>query len=246
MSFDQVLITDIHHYTDRLFGFRTERPASHRFTAGEFNMLTLDGKLKRAYSYTSGPYDECLEFYSISVPDGAFTSQLSQMEVGDEIMIGKKPTGSLVMTNLEQPTDGMNLWLFATGTGIAPFISLLRDPYTFELYNENNGTIFIVWSVSYKADLQAYDAFLGDGDLVDILYYPIVTKEPWYDNDRITSVIEKDNIMKYIAPDNARVMICGNMSFNQDMKTILEGRGFVEGNRNDPGSYVLERAFVES
>ena len=246
MSFDQVLITDIHHYTDRLFGFRTERPASHRFTAGEFNMLTLDGKLKRAYSYTSGPYDECLEFYSISVPDGAFTSQLSQMEVGDEIMIGKKPTGSLVMTNLEQPTDGMNLWLFATGTGIAPFISLLRDPYTFELYNENNGTIFIVWAVSHKADLQAYDAFLGDGDLVDILYYPIVTKEPWYDNDRITSVIEKDNIMKYIAPDNARVMVCGNMSFNQDMKTILEGRGFVEGNRNDPGSYVLERAFVES
>jgi len=246
MSFDQVLITDIHHYTDRLFNFRTERPASHRFTAGEFNMLTLDGKLKRAYSYTSGPYDEYLEFYSINVPDGAFTSQLSQMEVGDEIMIGKKPTGSLVMTNLEQPTEGMNLWLFATGTGIAPFISLLRDPYTFELYNENQGTIFVVWSVSHKADLQAYDAFLGDDEFVDILYYPIVTKEPWYDNDRITSVIEKDNIMRYISPDNARVMVCGNMNFNEDMETILEGRGFVEGNRNDPGSYVLERAFVES
>ena len=100
MAFDQVLITDIHHYTDQLFRFRTERPASHRFTAGEFNMLTLDGKLKRAYSYTSGPYDEYLEFYSINVTDGAFTSQLSQMEVGDEIMIGKKPTGSLLMTNL--------------------------------------------------------------------------------------------------------------------------------------------------
>jgi len=161
-------------------------------------------------------------------------------------MIGKKPTGSLVMTNLEQPTEGMNLWLFATGTGIAPFISLLKDPYTFELYNENHGTIFVVWSVSHKADLQAYDAFLGDDEFVDILYYPIVTKEPWYDNDRITSVIEKDNIMKYIAPDNARVMVCGNMSFNEDMKTILEGRGFIEGNRNDPGTYVLERAFVES
>ena len=95
MAFDQVLITDIHHYTDQLFRFRTERPASHRFTAGEFNMITLDGKLKRAYSYTSSPYDEYLEFYSINVSDGAFTSQLSKMEVGDELMIGKKPTGSL-------------------------------------------------------------------------------------------------------------------------------------------------------
>ena len=240
MSFDQVLITDIHHYTDRLFSFRTERPASHRFTAGEFNMLTLDGKLKRAYSYTSGPYDEYLEFYSINVPDGAFTSQLSQMEVGDEIMIGKKPTGTLLSTNFIPHKEGDNLWLFATGTGIAPFISILRDPYTYEQFD----CIFVVWSVSYKADLQAFDEFLGDE--ADILYIPVVTQEPWANNERITTMIQTDKILKHIKPDNARIMLCGNMRFNEDMKNILEARGFVEGTRNEPGTFVLERAFVES
>jgi len=240
MAFDQVLITDIHHYTDQLFSFRTERPASHRFTAGEFSMLTLDGKLKRAYSYTSGPYDEYLEFYSINVTDGAFTSQLSQLEVGDEIMIGKKPTGSLLMTNLTQHEKGTNLWLFATGTGIAPFISILRDPFTYEQFD----CIFVVWSVSHKKDLQAFDEFLGEE--ADILYIPIVTQEAWANNERITTMIQTDKIMKYISPDNARIMLCGNMSFNEDMKNILEEKGFVEGTRNEPGTFVLERAFVES
>ena len=240
MIFDQVLITDIHHYTDQLFRFRTERPASHRFTAGEFNMLTLDGKLKRAYSYTSGPYDEYLEFYSINVTDGAFTSQLSKMEVGDELMIGKKPTGSLLMTNFTPHENGTNLWLFATGTGIAPFISILRDPFTYEQFD----CIFVVWSVSHKTDLQAFDEFLGEE--ADILYIPIVTQEPWANNERITTMIQTDKIMKYISPDNARIMLCGNMSFNEDMKNILEDRGFVEGTRNEPGTFVLERAFVES
>lgn len=241
MTFEQVEITDIHHYTDRLFSFRTERSPAHRFTPGEFTMLSLDGKLKRAYSYTSGPHDDYLEFYSVNIPDGQFTSELSQMLVGDEIMIGRKPTGSLVLTNLEPPTElANNLWLFATGTGIAPFISLLRDPYTFELYR--NGCIFVVWSVSNKADLMAFDTFLGDE--ADILYYPIVTKEPWYDNDRITSVIQKDDTMKWISPANSRAMICGNMDFNLDMKTILESRGFKEGASNGAGTYVLERAYV--
>ena len=241
LTFDQVEIIDIHHYTERLFSFRTERPPTHRFNAGEFTMLSLDGKLKRAYSYTSGPHDDYLEFYSVNIPDGQFTSELSQMLVGDEIMIGRKPTGSLVLTNLEPPTElAKNLWLFATGTGIAPFISLLRDPYTFELYRE--GCVFVVWSVSNKADLMAFDTFLGDE--ADILYYPIVTKEPWYDNDRITSVIEKDHTMKWISPANSRIMICGNMNFNLDMKTILESRGFKEGSSNDSGTYVLERAYV--
>ena len=241
MIFEQVEIIDIHHYTERLFSFRTERSPTHRFTSGEFTMLSLDGKLKRAYSYTSGPHDDYLEFYSVNIPDGQFTSELSQMLVGDEIMIGRKPTGSLVLTNLEPPTElAKNLWLFATGTGIAPFISLLRDPYTFELYRD--GCIFVVWSVSNKADLMAFDTFLGDE--ADILYYPIVTKEPWYDNDRITSVIEKDHTMKWISPANSRAMICGNMDFNLDMKTILESRGFKEGASNGAGTYVLERAYV--
>jgi ferredoxin--NADP+ reductase len=240
MAFDQVLITDIHHYTDQLFRFRTERPASHRFTAGEFNMITLDGKLKRAYSYTSSPYDEYLEFYSINVSDGAFTSQLSKMEVGDELMIGKKPTGSLLMTNFTPHENGTNLWLFATGTGIAPFISILRDPFTYEQFD----CIFVVWSVSHKTDLQAFDEFLGEE--ADILYIPIVTQEPWANNERITTMIQTDKIMKYISPDNSRIMIGGNMSFNEDMKNILEDRRFVEGTRNEPGTFVLERAFVES
>jgi len=238
LSFDQVEITDIHHYTDRLFVLRTERPQSHRFNAGEFTMLSLDGKLKRAYSYTSGPYDEYLEFYSINIPDGAFTSQLSQMRVGDELMIGKKPTGSLLSTNLDYGGKMTNLWLFATGTGIAPFISILRDPSYYELY----ACIFVVWSVAHKADLKAYDTFLGDE--ADILYYPIVTQEPWYDNTRITSLIETDHVMKIISPLNSRVMICGNIDFNLEMKDILESRGFKEGSTNGAGTYVLERAYV--
>jgi ferredoxin--NADP+ reductase len=174
------------------------------------------------------------------MPDGAFTSQLSQMEVGDEIMIGKKPTGSLLMTNLTAHKENDNLWLFATGTGIAPFISILRDPYTYEQFN----CIFVVWSVSHKKDLQAFDEFLGEE--VDILYIPIVTQEPWANNERITTMLKTDNILKHITPDNARIMLCGNMSFNEDMKEILEDRGFVEGTRNEPGTFVLERAFVES
>jgi len=237
LNFDQVEIIDIHHYTDRLFVLRTERPQSHRFNAGEFTMLSLDGKLKRAYSYTSGPYDDYLEFYSINIPDGAFTSQLSQMRVGDELMIGKKPTGSLVSTNLDYDKT-KNLWLFATGTGIAPFISILRDPWYYEIYS----CIFVVWSVAHKADLKAYDAFLGDE--ADILYYPIVTQEPWYDNTRITSLIKTDNIMRYISPDDSRVMLCGNMDFNLEMKDIVESRAFTEGSNNGNGTYVLEKAYV--
>ena len=141
-------ITEVEHYTDKLFRIRTERPRTYRFTAGEFVMIGLEDTPKRAYSFTSGPYDEFLEFYSIKVPDGPLTSKLQKVEVGDTLQVGEKPTGTLTLANLEL---GGDLWMLATGTGIAPFISLLRDPTTFDHFKN----VHVVWSVRYKEELEA-------------------------------------------------------------------------------------------
>ena len=143
-----VNVTEIEHYTDSLFRIKTERPKTFRFTAGEFVMIGLEGTPKRAYSLTSGPYDEYLEFYSIKVPDGPLTSKLQHIKIGDELIVGEKPTGTLTLANLEL---GGNLWLLATGTGIAPFISLLRDPTTYDHFDD----IHVYWSVRKAQELQA-------------------------------------------------------------------------------------------
>ena len=148
-------ITEVEHYTDRLFRIRTERPRTYRFTAGEFVMIGLEGTPKRAYSITSGPYDDFLEFYSIKVPDGPLTSKLQKVKVGDTLQVGDKPTGTLTLNNLEL---GGDLWMLATGTGIAPFISLLRDPTTFDHFRSVN----VACSVRDKEELAAYE---GDTQL---------------------------------------------------------------------------------
>ena len=232
-----VKITEIEHYTDTLFRFRTERPQTFRFTAGEFTMIGMgDDDIFRAYSITAGPYDEELEFYSIKVPDGPLTSRLQHIKVGDEIEVGTKPTGTLTLANLEL---GGNLWMLATGTGIAPFISLLRDHETFDAFNR----IHVVWSVRKQAELNAYHSWL---ETLDIDYIPIVTRDSeWSGQDkRMTKLMQDGIILTGSSPKNDKVMICGSMPFNNDIKELLTSLGWQEGNRKIPGNFVQERAFV--
>lgn len=229
-------VTEVEHYTDRLFRFKTERPSSFKFAAGEFTMIGMgDNDITRAYSITSGPYDEYLEFYSIKVPDGPLTSRLQHIKVGDELEVGAKPTGTLTTANIEL---GGNLWMLATGTGIAPFISLLRDPATYEYFNR----IIVVWSVREQAELISYHSFLQD---LDIEYLPIVTQDPeWlFENKRITKLMENGMLMND-NPESNKVMICGSMPFNNDVKDMLTSAGWQEGNRRTAGTFVQEKAFV--
>lgn len=235
---DLLSVTEVEHYTDRLFRIRTERPSTHRFTAGEFTMIGMgDDDINRAYSYTSGPYDEYLEFYSIKVPDGPLTSRLQHIQVGDMLEVGNRPTGTLTLANLEL---GGNLWLLATGTGIAPFISLLRDPYTYDAFER----IHVAWSVRYMPELLAYNEFLQD---LDIDYTPTVTQDPEWTgcSDRITTLINSGAILTGAEPSTDKVMICGSMDFNTDLKELLISQGWSEGNRRTAGTFVQEKAFVQ-
>lgn len=230
-----VKVTEIEHYTDTLFRFKTERPSTFRFTAGEFTMIGMgDNDVSRAYSITSGPYDEYLEFYSIKVPDGPLTSRLQNIAIGDEIEIGTKPTGTLTLANLDL---GGNLWLLATGTGIAPFISLLRDPYTYDAFD----SIRVIWSVRYPKELEAYDQFLKDQD---ILYTPTVTRDSAWQgmNKRIT--VQMSDQQQDILPAKDKIMVCGSMPFNEDIQNMLNSWGWQEGTRKTAGTFVQEKAFT--
>ena len=230
-------VTEVEHYTDTLFRFKTERPQSFRFTAGEFTMIGMgDNDIMRAYSITSGPYDEYLEFYSIKVPDGPLTSRLQKINVGDTVEVGEKPTGTLTLANLEL---GGNLYLLATGTGIAPFISLLRDPTTYDHFDR----IHVAWSVREQAELTAYNSFLQD---CDIVYTPIVTQDPeWpFMNKRITNMLSAGMLIPEIDPSKNKVMICGSNEFNNDVKVMLEDWKWEEGSRKTAGTFVQEKAFV--
>ena len=230
-------VIEVEHYTDTLFRIRTERPNTYRFTAGEFTMIGMtDSDVMRAYSITSGPYDEYLEFYSIKVPDGPLTSRLQHIQVGDELEVGDRPTGTLTLANLEL---GGNLWMLATGTGIAPFISLLRDPTTYDAFDR----IHVVWSVRHQAELLAYNEFLQE---CDIDYTPIVTQDSEWNglNKRMTNLIKDGILLTNGAPDTDKVMICGSMPFNNDVKDMLISTGWQEGNRRTAGNFVQEKAFV--
>ena len=237
-------VTQVEHYTDTLFKFRTERPRTFRFSAGEFVMIGLDNwseklqknkPIMRAYSISSGPYDDWLEFYSIKVPDGPLTSKLQKINVGDEVEVGQKPTGTLTHSNLEL---GGDLWLLATGTGIAPFISLLRDPATYELFDY----IRVLWSVREQAELLAYDEFLRD---LDIEYLPIVTQDPeWpFERKRITTLMEEGLLIAtfafvlivlmvylfaFLKNKNTHYMVNGYRFGQGQFSTLLETQKFVK------------------
>lgn len=235
-------ITEVEHYTDKLFRIRTERPRSFRFTAGEFTMIGLPGtNITRAYSFTSGPGDDYLEFYSIKVDDGPLTSVLQHIQVGDSLQVSERTTGTLTLANIEL---GGNLWLFATGTGIAPFISILRDPDTYD----NFWTVNVAWSVRTNKELLAYHDFLQEM-LSDGIhnYYPTVTQETPMQGvlgGRIQEHITNDNYWKFIRPDSDKVMLCGSMDFNTDMKNFFIDTGFTEGSKRSAGNLLQEKAFV--
>ena len=262
---DAQIVTEVQHYTDRLFRFRVTRPVSLRFRSGEFVMIGLMGDpdpktgkqkpLLRAYSIASPAWDEELEFYSIKVQDGPLTSKLQHIKVGDEVILRPKPVGTLVHDAL---LPGKRLWFFATGTGFAPFASLLREPQTYEDYDQIivTHTCREVAELTYSAEL--IDAIRNDEMLAElmgasfadkIVYYPTTTREPSVKMGRVTDLLRDGTIFKDleidgIAPETDRAMVCGSMGLNVDMKEILEGFGLREGANSDPGEYVVEKAFV--
>ena len=229
-------VTEVEHYTDSLFKFKLIKPVDFVFKAGQFTMISVEDAPKRAYSMTSGPEDDFLEFFSIKVPNGPLTSKLQKIQPGDYVSVSPKATGTLITDNL---SDGDNLWLLATGTGIAPFISMLSDDRTYDRFKN----ITVVWSVRVKEELDAFHEFLDD---IDIDYIPIVTRdESWQGvNERMTTLIREGILMDEATPDNDKVMVCGNMDFNKEIKEILEAKGWIEGSNRENGSFVLEKAFV--
>ncbi|MBR0656273.1 ferredoxin--NADP reductase [Plastoroseomonas arctica] len=247
-------VTHVHHWTERLFSFRCTRDATMRFRAGEFTMIGLmnAGKpLVRAYSVVSAPWQEELEFLSIKVQDGPLTSRLQHIQPGDTVLIGKKPVGTLVLDNL---APGENLYLVATGTGLAPFMSLIREPETYDRFER----VIICHTVRQVAELAYRDFITKDlpadellGELLaeKLIYHPSVTREPFANQARITTQIEAGTLgtdlgLPDLDPVRDRVMICGSEALNADMKALLEIRGFTEGANNRPASYVVEKAFV--
>lgn len=253
--FQRERVLDVTHYTDKLFSFRTTRAPSFRFQSGQFTMIGLevDGKpVMRAYSMASANYDEHLEFFSIKVPDGPLTSRLQHIAIGDEVLVGPKPTGTLLLTNLE---PGRRLFLFATGTGFAPFASLLRDPELYDRFDE----VIVVNGCRHIAELEYATRVVMDvreheylSELVDdrLRYYATVTREPYYHQGRVTDLIETGKLFDDLDtppldPAHDRVMICGNPNMLVDLKAMLETRGFQEGSSGRPAAFVIERAFAE-
>lgn len=253
--FDETVLS-VHHWTDRLFSFTTTRDPTLRFSNGHFTMIGLRGEngkpLLRAYSVVSANYEEHLEFLSIKVPDGPLTSKLQHIKVGDKIVVGKKPTGTLLIDYL---LPGKNLYLFGTGTGVAPFLSVVRDPATYEKFEK----VILVHGVREVAELAYFDylsfelpdhEFLGEMVSEQMLYYPTVTREPFKNQGRITDLIETGKMQQDLGlpkfdPATDRAMMCGSPALLKDLKEILEKRGFMEGNTTKPGDFVVERAFVE-
>ncbi len=246
----------VKHWTDSLFSFAINRPSSFRFRSGEFVMIGLpvNGKpLLRAYSIASPYYDEELEFLSIKVQDGPLTSRLQHIQAGDEVLLGKKPTGTLVLDALK---PGRRLFLISTGTGLAPFLSLARDPDAYAGFEQ----VVLTHTVRQVAEL-AHQDFLGGGiadhmlvgeDARDkLVYYPTVTREPFERPGRITDRIRSGAFFRDLGlsrdrfdPETDRVMLCGSMDFIKEIGAILESHGLTEGSNSHPGDYVLERAFV--
>ena len=254
-AFLEETVRTVHHWTDRLFSFTTTRDTALRFSNGHFTMIGLrvDGKpLLRAYSIVSANYEEQLEFLSIKVPDGPLTSRLQHIQVGDRIVVGRKPTGTLLIDYL---LPGRRLYLLSTGTGLAPFMSVIRDPATYERFEQ----VVLVHGVREVAELAYHDyllrelpqhEFLGEMVSRQLRYLPTVTREPFETQGRITTLIESGAMgaklgLPALNPADDRVMICGSSSMLRDLKAMLEQRGFNEGSTTRPGDFVIERAFVE-
>jgi len=248
-------VTSVQHYTDRLFRFRMTRPESFRFRTGEFAMIGLmvgDKPVYRAYSIASPAWDEELEFFSIKVPDGPLTSHLQQIKVGDTVLMRKKPTGTLVLDAL---TPGKRLYMFSTGTGIAPFASLIRDPETYEKFDEVilTHTCREVSELQYGFDLVEEirnHEFLAEVVGNKLRHYATVTREDYPFQGRITDLIKNGKMFSdlgvpHFDPAVDRGMICGSAAMLKETKALLEQAGLTEGANSKPGEFVIERAFVD-
>jgi ferredoxin--NADP+ reductase len=250
-------VTWVQHWTPSLFSFRTTRDPGLRFASGQFVMvglMTEEGRpLVRAYSIASPAWHDELEFYSIKVQDGPLTSRLQKIQVGDQVLIGRKPTGTLVMDGLKA---GKRLYMLGTGTGLAPWLSLARDPETYERFDE----VIVTHTVREVADLNYRELFEEElkadeilGELIGdkLTYYPTVTREPFRTQGRITDLITSGKIFEDLGvppldPAVDRLMMCGGPSVLADLKQLLIERGFEEGSIANPGDFVLEKAFVET
>ena len=254
-AFNEERVLSVHHWTDRLFSFTTTRDASMRFSNGHFTMIGLrvDGKpLLRAYSIASANYEDHLEFLSIKIDDGPLTSRLQHIQPDDTIIVGRKPTGTLVVDYL---LPGKRLYLLSTGTGLAPFMSIVRDPSVYEQFEQ----IVLVHGVrigdelAYHVLLTQYlpaHEFLGDMVSTQLRYYPTVTREDFRTQGRIPDLIASGKLFADLGlpdldPKEDRVMICGSPGMLRDLKKLLEDRQFQEGNTSTPGAFVIERAFAE-
>jgi len=249
-------VLKVHHWNDTLFSFRTTRDPGLRFRNGHFVMLGLpvEGKpLMRAYSVASANHDEHLEFFSIKVPNGPLTSRLQHLQPGDEVIVGRKPVGSLVLDDLR---PGRHLYLLSTGTGLAPFISIIQDPDAYERFEK----VVLIHGVRQVSEL-AYAQFieqelpnhdyLGEMARDKLLYYPTVTREPFRHRGRLTEVIESGRLFTDLGlppldPTLDRAMICGSAAMLADSCKLLDARGFhISPRQGEQGDYVIERAFVE-
>ncbi|MGB0907465.1 MAG: ferredoxin--NADP reductase [Maricaulaceae bacterium] len=250
-------VVSVEHYTDRLFSFNITRPASFRFRSGEFVMIGLPKTeeqrkpLLRAYSIASPSWDETLEFFSIKVPDGPLTSRLQQIKEGDTVLLGKKPVGTLVLDAL---LPGKRLYMFSTGTGIAPFASLIRDPETYERYDQ----VILTHTCRQRAELSyglRLTESLKDDPLVGemigdkLLHITSLTREEHPLKGRITTLIQSGDLFKNagvppLNPEEDRVMICGSMDMINDTKALVETFGLTEGSNSKPAEFVVEKSFV--
>lgn len=254
-SFDREHILSVHHWTEKLFSFTATRSPSLRFQNGQFAMIGIevDGRpLLRAYSMASANWEDHLEFLSIKVPDGPLTSRLQHIQPGDTLLVGRKPTGTIILGNL---LPGRTLWLLATGTGLAPFMSLIKDPEVYETFER----VVLVHGCRQVAELAYRDWITEElprhellGELVrgKLAYYPTVTREPFTPRARITDLIQTGRInvdlgLPPLDPAADRLMLCGSPAMLADTSALLEARGFISGSASQPGHYVIEKAFVE-
>jgi len=254
-TFYRETVVDVRHWTESLFSFTTTRDPGFRFQNGQFTMIGLevDGRpLLRAYSMASANHDKSLEFFSIKVPDGPLTSRLQRIKHGDIVLVGRKPTGTLVVDNL---LPGSRLVLLSTGTGLAPFVSIIKDPDVYERFE----TIVLVHGCRQVSELSYGERVVEDlrqdelfGPLLEgkLHYYPTVTREPFRNRGRITDLITSgrlfdDCALALLDLASDRVMLCGSPAMLADLRTMFEARGFVEGNHSAPGQFVIEKAFVE-
>ncbi len=254
-NFNTETVLSVRHWTDTLFSFTATRDPAFRFVSGQFTMIGLEVEgrpLLRAYSMCNAHHEENLEFFSIKVASGALTSRLQHLREGDTILVGRKPTGTLVQHNL---LPGKILYLLGTGTGLAPFVSIIKDPETYELYER----IVLVHGCREVAELGygelvvnrlLEDEFFGEIAREKLLYYPTVTREVFRNTGRITTLLESGKLQADLGLPpldlaSDRVMLCGSPEMLRDVNAFLKERGFAEGNHNEAGHYVIEKAFVE-